>query len=269
MNIDEKLFIDSYDSSAFKKLSMTADVLLFGISKQNTGNYRKNSSKRLSILLVRRSDYPFKGKWSLPGGFMDVETETLEHCARRVLKRETNLEGMYLEQLYTFDSIDRDPRMRIVSTAFMGLVDKELYTEKVNMDSEWFNIETKEEGNITEIVFVSDKETFSVRIEKEFRDNTNISFEVSDNEMLAFDHAGVIAQGIYRLRNKVEYTDIVFNMMPELFTLGELQQVYEAILNKKLLDPAFRRIIASKVEKTEQMRVDGGHRPSYLFRYRK
>ena len=72
-----------------------------------------------------------------------------------------------------------------------------------------------------------------------------------------------------RLRNKIEYTDVVFNMMPELFTLGELQQVYEIILGKKLLDPAFRRIIANKVEKTKYMKTGGGHRPSYLFRYKK
>ena len=81
-------------------------------------------------------------------------------------------------------------------------------------------------------------------------------------------HAKVILSGIERLKNKVEYTDIVFNMMPELFTLGDLQQVYEVILGKKLLDPAFRRIIADKVEKTEKMKTGGGHRPSYLFKYK-
>ena len=86
--------------------------------------------------------------------------------------------------------------------------------------------------------------------------------------MLAFDHPNVILSGLERLKNKIEYTDIVFNMMPELFTLSELQQVYEVILGKKLLDPAFRRIIANKVEKTEKMKTGGGHRPSYLFRYK-
>lgn len=71
------------------------------------------------------------------------------------------------------------------------------------------------------------------------------------------------------MKNKIEYTDIVFNMMPELFTLGELQQVYEVILGKKLLDQAFRRIIADKVEKTDKMRTGGGHRPSYLYKYKR
>ena len=85
---------------------------------------------------------------------------------------------------------------------------------------------------------------------------------------MAFDHDKVILAGLERIKNKINYTDIVFNMMPEYFTLGELQQVYEVILNKKLLDPAFRRIIANKVEKTDKMKKGEGHRPSYLFRYK-
>ena len=79
----------------------------------------------------------------------------------------------------------------------------------------------------------------------------------------------MIISGIERLKNKIEYTDIVFNMIPELFTLGELQQVYEVILGKKILDPAIRRIIADKVEKTDKMRTGGGHRPSYLYKYKR
>ena len=78
----------------------------------------------------------------------------------------------------------------------------------------------------------------------------------------------MILSGIERLKNKINYTDIVFNMMPEYFTLGELQQVYEVIQNKKLLDPAFRRIIANKVEKTEKVQTGEGHRPSALFKYK-
>ena len=89
-----------------------------------------------------------------------------------------------------------------------------------------------------------------------------------ENDSLAFDHPLVIVSGISRLKNKIEYTDIVFNMMPKYFSLGELQQVYEVILNKKLLDPAFRRIIANKVEKTSKMKTGGGHRPAILFKYR-
>ena len=93
-------------------------------------------------------------------------------------------------------------------------------------------------------------------------------FSIVENDSIAFDHPLVIVSGIERLKNKIEYTDVVFNMMPKYFTLGELQKVYEVILNKKLLDPAFRRIIANKVEETDEMRMGGGHRPSRLFKYR-
>jgi hypothetical protein len=89
-----------------------------------------------------------------------------------------------------------------------------------------------------------------------------------NNTSIAFDHDIVILAGLERIKNKLKYTDIVFNMMPEYFTLGELQRVYEIILNKKLLDPAFRRMISDKVVKTKKMKTGGGHRPSSLFRYK-
>ena len=93
--------------------------------------------------------------------------------------------------------------------------------------------------------------------------------KIKENKDLAFDHPLVIVAGMERLRNKVGYTDIVFNMMPEYFTLGELQKVYEKILGKQLLMPAFRRIIANKVVKTDKVQTGGGHRPSVLFKYKK
>ena len=93
-------------------------------------------------------------------------------------------------------------------------------------------------------------------------------YEIVKNDKLAFDHPIVIVAGMERLKNKLDYTDIVFNMMPEYFALGELQQVYEVILGKKLLDPAFRRIIADKVIKSDKVQTGGGHRPSVLFKYK-
>lgn len=127
----EEEFLKDYDSSIFEKLSMTADILLLSVSDQEQTNYRKTSTKMMSILLAKRDDYPYKGKWCVPGGFLDVKNETLEECAKRVMKRETNLEDIYLEQLYTFDSLDRDPRMRVVSTSYVALVDKNKLTQKV------------------------------------------------------------------------------------------------------------------------------------------
>ena len=269
--MSEEEFLKDYDSSIFEKLSMTADILLLSVSDQEQSNYRKTSKKMMSILLVKRDDYPFKGKWCLPGGFLNPKNETLEECAKRVLKRETNLEDIYLEQLYTFDSVDRDPRMRIVSTSYVALVDKNQLTQKVE-NASWFDVTLIEDKkDLVEITLDNGCEIINFTIKKTLKEKTTdrYHFDVVSNEKLAFDHPIVILSGLERIRNKVNYTDIVFNMMPEDFTLGELQQVYEVILNKKLLDPAFRRIIADKVEKTKKMRTGGGHRPSYLFRYKK
>lgn len=265
----EEEFLKDYDSSCFEKLSMTADILILSVSSKDSTNYRKTDKKMMSILLVKRNDYPYKDKWCLPGGFLDPKTETLEECAKRVLKRETNLSHIYLEQLYTFDAIDRDPRMRIVSTSFVALVDKAKLTDKVEHAS-WFDIILYEEkNNIVDLVLDNGIETIKLSIKKILKEKTTdrYSFKTLENKDLAFDHDKVILSGIERIKNKINYTDIVFNMMPEYFTLGELQQIYEVILNKKLLDPAFRRIIADKVIKTDKMRTGEGHRPSYLFKY--
>ena len=267
----EEEFLKDYDPKAFDQLSMTSDILLISVSDQEQTNYRKTSKKMMSILLVKRDDYPYKDKWCLPGGFLNPKTETLEECAKRVLKTETNLSNIYLEQLYTYDAIDRDPRTRVVSTAYIALIDKNKLTEMINPNASWFDIVLLEEKNkVVDITLDNGKDTIHLSIKKELREKTTdrYRFMAIKNESLAFDHALVILAGIERIRNKINYTDIVFNMMPDYFTLGELQQVYEVILNKKLLDPAFRRIIANKVVKTKKMKTGEGHRPSALFKYK-
>lgn len=267
----EEEFLKDYDPKEFDQLSMTSDILLISVSDQEQTNYRKTSKKMMSILLVKRDDYPYKDKWCLPGGFLNPKTETLEECAKRVLKSETNLSDIYLEQLYTYDAIDRDPRTRVVSTTYIALIDKNKLTEMINPNASWFDIVLLEEkNNIVDITLDHGKDTIHLSIKKELREKTTdrYRFIAIKNENLAFDHAIVILAGIERIRNKINYTDIVFNMMPEYFTLGELQQVYEVILNKKLLDPAFRRIIANKVVKTKKMKTGEGHRPSALFKYK-
>ncbi len=267
----EEEFLKDYDPKAFDQLSMTSDILLISVSDQEQTNYRKTSKKMMSVLLVKRDDYPFKDKWCLPGGFLNPKTETLEECAKRVLKTETNLSNIYLEQLYTYDAIDRDPRTRVVSTTYIALIDKNKLTEMINPNASWFDIVLLEEKNkVVDITLDNGKDTIHLSIKKELREKTTdrYRFIAVKNDALAFDHALVILAGIERVRNKINYTDIVFNMMPEYFTLGELQQVYEVILNKKLLDPAFRRIIANKVVKTNKMKTGEGHRPSALFKYK-
>ena len=268
---NEKEFLENYDVTKFDRLSMTTDILLVSVSNKDSINYRKTSKKMISILLVKRDDFPFKDKWCLPGGFLNPNNETLDECAKRVLKKETNLSNIYLEQLYTFDDIDRDPRTRVVSTAYVALVDKNKLIYELNKNASWFDItEFKEIDNIVYITMNNNNETIHFSIKKNVIQKTTnqYSFLILKNESIAFDHPKVILSGIERIRNKINYTDIVFNMMPKYFSLSELQSVYEVILGEKLLAPAFRRIIANKVEKTDKMLTGKGHRPSVLFKYK-
>ncbi len=267
----EEEFLKDYDPSTFEKLSMMVDILMLSVSNEETENYRKTDKKKMSVLLVKRDNYPFKGRWCLPGGFVRID-ENLDDAPRRVLKEETNLENIYLEQLYTFGDVDRDPRMRIISSAYMALIDKNRLCEKIGEKTSWFDITLYEESDdIVDLVLDNGSETIKFSIRKILREQTTdrYSFKIVENDSLAFDNPLVILSGLERLKNKIGYTDIVFNMMSEYFTLGELQQVYEVILGKKLLDPAFRRIIADKVLKTDKMKTGGGHRPSRLFTYKK
>ena len=267
----EAEFLKDYNPDDFKKLSLTTDILVLSVSSNDNLNYRKNSDKKMSVLLVKRDNYPFKDKWCLPGGFVGYDEE-LDEAPKRILKNETNLDNIYLEQLYTFGSINRDPRMRVVSTSYMSLIDKNRLNEHINKNASWFDITLYEEkNNIVTIVLDNGTETISFKIEKVLREQTTdrYSFHIQKNDSIAFDHPLVILSGLERLKNKVSYTDIVFNMMPEYFTLGELQKVYEVILGKKLLDPAFRRIIKNKVVKTDKIKTGEGHRPSYLFKYKR
>lgn len=264
----EEEFLKHYDSSIFEKLSMTADILIFSVSDGVQKDYRRLNEKHFSVLLIKRKDYPFKDKWCLPGGFVNIN-ESIDEAANRILKTETNLHNIYIEQLYTFGEVDRDPRMRIVSTSYMALIDKNKLKDELVPNASWFNISVLEDETSIHITLDNGIETLKYKVSKKLKEMTTdrYKYEIEKNDSLAFDHAKVIVVGIERLKNKIEYTDIVFNMMPEYFTLGELQQVYEVILGKKLLDPAFRRIIADKVVKTDKMKTGGGHRPSYLFKY--
>ena len=264
----EEAFLRDYDSSQFEKLSMTTDTLIFSVADEEVGNYRKLPEKKFSVLLVKRDSYPFKDKWCLPGGFVGIQ-ETLDDAAKRILKTETNLQDIYMEQLYTFGAIDRDPRMRIVSVSYIALVDKNRLKDHLSSNASWFTMDILEDDKEVQVMFDNGIENFSITVEKCLKSPTSDRYEyvVKKNDKLAFDHAKVIVSGISRLKNKIGYTDIVFNMMPKYFTLGELQQVYEVILGKKLLDPAFRRIIKDKVEKTDKIKTGGGHRPSVLYQY--
>lgn len=258
----EQDFLKQYNPNEYDRLSLTLDLLVFGISQKETDNYRKLKSKKLSLLLIKRNDYPFKDKWNLPGGFVRID-ENLDSAVARLLQRETSLTQLYMEQLCTFGAIDRDPRMRIISTAYLSLINRENLTQTLSKQAQWFDVSwEKKDMEIT--VFLTG-EQINLSFKAIFEEG---EYRILEAQEFAFDHALMILTGLLRLKNKINYTDIVFHLMPQYFTLTDLQMVYESILGEKLLAPAFRRIIAEKVTKTDKMLTGAGHRPSCLYQYR-
>ncbi|NQF14615.1 NUDIX hydrolase [Brevibacillus sp. HB1.3] len=281
----EQEYLEAYDVSQFERPSVTVDMLVFTVMDELEENYRKLSPKSLKILLVKRGEHPYIGQWALPGGFV-TPGESLEEAARRELRTETNVDDIYLEQLYTWGDAGRDPRTWVISTSYMALVDSSSLQLQAGDDAEeaeWYRIEdrwlkeTKTatiDGSITEkwleLRLVHEREELSatIKITKTVTGRTvRETREIVETNNLAFDHAKIIQYALERLRNKIEYTDIAFALMPELFTLSDLQQVYEVILGRELLAAAFRRKVADKVVETNQYRKHAGHRPSKYFRF--
>ena len=185
----------------------------------------------LKVLLVKRRIPPFKEELAIPGGFVQPN-EDLDAAALRELREETGVANVYLEQLYSFGDPKRDPRGRIISIAYFALIsaDHELKAGTDAADAAWY--------------------------------------PVRDFPPLAFDHVKILAYAIERLRNKLEYTTVGFQLLPQKFTLSELQAVYEAILEKELDKRNFRRKIAElKILKPlNEYRNDVG-RPAQLFKF--
>lgn len=283
--LSEEQFLAQYDASKYERPSVTVDILVFTVTDEEKENYRKLSEKKLRILLIKRGEHPYLGKWALPGGFVKMD-ESLDEAALRELKEETNIDDIYMEQLYTWGDVGRDPRTRVISTAYMSLVDSSTLNVKASDDADdakWFSVSAKtfqEQKNVTENGYIlqqlirlslsNDEDDLSavIKTEKIVEGKvTKIKREVIESPDIAFDHAKIIEYGLERLRNKIEYTDIAFNLMPDLFTLTELQQVYEVILGRELLKANFRRKIANMVIETNKYTRDSGHRPSKLFRF--
>lgn len=134
---EEQDFLREYNPSQFSSIAVTVDAVIFGIEKDNVDNYRKLDEQSIKVLLVKRDDYPYKDCYSLPGGFV-LEGETLEDSLRRTLKNKTGLTNVYSEQLYTFGEVDRDPRMRVISCAYISLLD----TQKAKIKNAiWMNLD--------------------------------------------------------------------------------------------------------------------------------
>jgi ADP-ribose pyrophosphatase YjhB (NUDIX family) len=285
--LTEKEFLAAYNPGKYERPSVTVDMLIFTVTNEEKKNYRTLPKKELKLLMIKRGDHPCIGQWALPGGFVEMN-ESLEQAAVRELKEETSIDNVYMEQLYTWGDVARDPRTRIISTSYMALVDSNSLNVMADDDADdakWFSVEYKvfqEQKTLTKdgyelqrlykLTLCDDEEENKLeavikKIKVVKGRTSRVYTELKECSGIAFDHAQIIGYAIERLRTKIEYTDIAFNLMPELFTLTELQQVYEIILDTDLLKANFRRKTAHMVLETNDFTKDAGHRPSKLYRF--
>ncbi len=228
MKKSDKEFLDNYDVNKYERPSVTTDVVIFTVE-----------NNLLKVLLYNRNEQPFEGLLSLPGGFLDLN-KTLLNNAIGVLERKTGLQDMYLEQLFTFGDIDRDPRTRVIDVVYFALVPIDLLREKLNDESYLLNVKDV----------------------------------IDSNYILAFDHKTIIKHAVKRIQGKLSYTTIGFNLINnyEAFTIGEVQKIYEAILDKPLVRMNFKRDYIKKyidsglIEEARGTSNRYSKRPSKLYR---
>ena len=208
----------------YARPALTVDCVVFGLDEED-----------LKVLLIQRDLEPFKGKWALPGGFVRVD-ETLDEAARRELAEETGVQSVFLEQLYSFGALNRDPRERVVSVAYFSLVklsDHRIKAATDASDAAWF--------------------------------------PVDETPSLAFDHEKILSAALERLKGKVRYQPIGFELLPPKFTLTQLQRLYEKILEKPLDKRNFRKKILSMelLLELDEVEQDVAHRAARLYRFDK
>lgn len=206
---------------------------------------------RLAALLQKREGGTEAGRWALPGGFVGID-ESLDSAAERVLAQKARMAGAWIEQLYTFGAPGRDPRGRVISVAYFALLPQERFGRA---------LAAAQDLVLADIVVDWPGET-----------GGPARALAGDGAALplAFDHADILGLAVKRLRGKLDYSDVAFALLPELFTLRELQQVHEAILGTTLNKPAFRRRLldSGRLEATGRREAGTGFRPAELFRHR-
>lgn len=286
---EEKAYLAAYNYRKYERPSIAADMAVFSIMGiHSTDNYRKDPEQKLKLLLIRRGAFPYKDDWALPGGFCRPGEQTFQ-TAKRELLEETGVEDAYLKPFAIFDDPNRDPRGWIMSQAFLALIDGEKYKVHGGSDAweaQWFWLrckkqtdkkEIKEEQakiqNVYELEFICEEKADTVlravvREEKCFQNyHETVTYQIVESEGLAFDHARICLCAYLELQREAKGTGkIVFDLMPEKFTLANLQRAYETIEGKALLTANFRRKIADYVVETEEMAEGVGHRPAKLYR---
>ena len=235
---EERRFLADYDASAFPHPSVAVDVALLTIVEG-----------RLRALVVRRDEHPAKGAWALPGGFVGTG-ESLEAAATRVLTTKAGVEDVFLEQLYTFGAVGRDPRTRVIAVAYYALVHPGL------LENAPLN------GNTV-------LAALSVPWAGEKGGRVGAVHPEGGALELAFDHADMLGLVVQRLRGKLDYAPIGFELLPKSFTLRQLQEVHETILGRVLNKDSFRRrmLASGRISATGSREADVGHRPAALYRF--
>lgn len=229
----------------YPKMSVAADIVIFAAENIPNKDTRKVPEKGLQVLLLKRDIAPCDGYWSLPGGFVDIDKDIYQAAKEKLLLK-TGIDNIYMEQLYTYGAPGRDSRGRVISVAHMALV------QKCNIDArdaQWFQVipNRDEQGQVTDIHLM-----------------TTDGEDVADT--LAFDHKKIIMDAFNRVRNKIEYTDVAFNLLPNQFTVKELEMLYQGILGHSI--PAFRRKMGDRIISTNIVKDDGSaHRPAEYYTY--
>jgi len=213
--------------------------------------------------------------------------ESLEEASLRALKEKADFGNIYLEQLYTYGEVNRDKRTRVITTTYLGLIDKKQSRIKetfANEETKWFDFKINTISMKKEKIDNGVKQILEYKIilsnEEIILDNiiqviintvnkiTTKEVKIVKNDNIGFDHLKIIYCGIERIRNKIEYSDIAFSLLPDKFTIAELQQVYELILNKKFTKANFQRKIGNRIKPIDEYRL-GGFRPAKLYIYQK
>lgn len=265
---DEELFLSAYNINNYDRPSVAADIAAFAIRTSDDDNYRKDGSAKLSLLLIKRGEHPFVNKWALPGGFLRAD-ETIEECALREITEETNVTPSAILPVGVFSKPNRDPRGRIISNAFASIITEENVKAMGGddaIDAKWFDVEF-DCGDEADILTLTCGEiVLTAKLCEKDRKFGEARCEIIQSDGLAFDHAAIIAAALSKLRSCIGDFDIIFDFLPEKFTLASLQRVMETVGGISLLPANFRRKVSDFVEETDEFITGAGHRPAKLFK---
>ncbi len=267
---NEEQFLSTYRMEDYDRPSVTTDIVAFTVRSEEDESWRKDSKEsRLSVLLIQRGEHPFLNHWAIPGGFLRMD-ETLEECALREIREEAGVEPVSIMPIGAFSACDRDPRGRIISNAFTTIISEQsarLMASDDAVDAKWFDVfYEKNEEETYVLKLVGDGVTLEAKLAPKGKQFGRTTFALVDSGGLAFDHALILASALESLRDKAESFEVIFDFLPEKFTLTALQKVQETILNVSLLPANFRRKIADYVVETDEFTTGAGHRPAKLYR---